>query len=37
MEFYAVNRRMENAKQTNPWDVSFLLDRTCVTSSLRCT
>jgi hypothetical protein len=35
MELYAVNRRIENAKQTNPWDVSFLLDRTCVTGTLR--
>jgi hypothetical protein len=36
MEFDAIDRRIEIAKQTNPWDVSFLLDRTCVTSSLRC-
>ena len=34
MEFNAVDRHIEIAKQTNPWDVSFAL--TCVTGSLRC-
>ena len=36
MEFYAVDRRIEVAKQSNPRDVSFPLALTCVTGSLRC-
>jgi hypothetical protein len=36
MEFNAVDRHIEIAKQTNPWDVSFPLALTCVTGSLRC-
>jgi hypothetical protein len=36
MEFDAIDRRIEVAKQTNPWDVSFPLALTCVTGLLRC-
>jgi hypothetical protein len=36
MECNAVDRRIEVAKQTNTWDVSFPLALTCVTLSLRC-
>lgn len=36
MEFDVIDRRIEVAKQTNPWDVSFPLALTCVTGSLRC-
>lgn len=35
MEFDAIDRRIEVAKQTNPWDVSFPLALTCVTGPLR--
>ena len=35
MEFDAIDRRIEVAKQTNPWDVSFPLALTWVTGSLR--
>jgi hypothetical protein len=35
MEFDAIDRRIEVAKQTNLWDVSFPLALTCVTGSLR--
>lgn len=35
MEFDAIDRRIEVAKQTNIWDVSFPLALTCVTGSLR--
>jgi hypothetical protein len=36
MECNAVDRRIEVAKQTNQWDVSFPLALACVTGSLRC-
>ena len=36
MEFYAVDRYIEVAKQTNPWHVSFPLAFTCATGTLRC-
>jgi hypothetical protein len=36
MEFDTVDRHIEIAKQTNPWDVSFPLALTYVTGSLRC-
>jgi hypothetical protein len=35
MEFDVIDRRIEVAKQTNPWDVSFQLALTSVTGSLR--
>ena len=35
MECNAVDRRIEVAKQTNPWDVSFTLTLICMTDSSR--
>ena len=35
MEFDAIDSRIEVAKQTNRWDVSFTLALACVTGSLR--